>query len=348
MKKKIITVTALTLVISGSTTYISSANTDDKNKQIIDNRIMETKNLSTSYFMFKNIWGGESLKIEFDTSKMQINAIAKSGNFSNSNDNFTFSIIDENTAKPLIQEKSDTKYVKDFVDKVNNKSFKYGDIIALNINSSSGLSSPMIYLDEKTISTNCVGKTQYFEITEEGIVNYTPNIKVKPIKILGQESVRKTTISGTSYENTDILAIVEGKKFLAKTDEKGEFNIDLECENGFTANTAIELSVGELKVKVYPELLEQKNMKQETNTGYSYILNADIETLTSPFEGEILYARNLLSEDGKKAWDIAYKELLKYDNTENKYPRDSEGNVEFYVDYESHGIKITKDEAQYI
>ena len=349
MKKKILTVTALTLAISGSNAYISSANTtEDQNNATIESSIVEPKKLINSYFMFKNIWGGESLKLEFDMSNMQINAIAKSGNFSNSNDNFKFSVVDKDTAKSLIKESADTKYVSDFVNKVNNKSFKIGDIIVLNINRSSGLSNPKIISDSKTISTDCVGKLQYFEVTENGIVNYTPNIKVKPFKILGQGSVKKAIISGTSYKNADILANIDNKTFSAKTNENGEFSIDIESENGFSAYTCIELSVGDLKTKVYPELLEQKNMKQETNTGYRYVLNADIDTLTSPFDGEILYSKNLLSEDGQKAWDIAYKELLKYDNTENKYPRDSEGNVEFYVDYESHNIKITKDEAQYI
>ncbi|MGL5084732.1 MAG: putative mucin/carbohydrate-binding domain-containing protein, partial [Clostridium sp.] len=132
------------------------------------------------------------------------------------------------------------------------------------------------------------------------------------------------------------------------SNENGEFTVDIESEVGFTAHTAIEVRVGEVETIVYPQLAVEKNMKQETNTGYSYILNADLETLTTTFESDILYGRTLLSEDGKKAWDIAYKALLKYENVDDKYPRDSSGNVQFYVDYESQGLKISRDDAQYI
>lgn len=92
----------------------------------------------------------------------------------------------------------------------------------------------------------------------------------------------------------------------------------------------------------------KENIKKETITGYKYILNANLEQLTKPFDSEIYYAKTLLSEDGKRAWDLAYETLLKYDNSDNKYPKDSSGNTIVSIDYVSNGINITSDDAQKI
>ncbi|MGL5351987.1 MAG: transglutaminase domain-containing protein, partial [Clostridium sp.] len=369
MKKKILTATILSSIILGATTYIASATnlnlslysgiggeglyTIEKTEYLksINGSVLNNNpelNKENPYFMFKNVWGGDSLKILFDKNTMKINGIAKSGDLSNSNDNFSFKIIDNESKEALINESANSIKVTDFISKINGKEFKYGDIVELNVKSSSGLKSPSLYSEEKVLGTNCINKDQYFKITEKGLENYVPNINVSPIEILGQEMLRNITITGTSDPNLNILVLVEGKEFLTTSNENGEFTVDIESEAGFTAHTAIEVRVGEVESIVYPQLSSEKNMKQETNTGYSYTLNADLETLTTAFESNILYGRTLLSEDGKKAWDIAYKALLKYENIEDKYPRDSAGNVQFYVDYESHGIKITSKDAQYI
>lgn len=351
MKRNFVKAIAIGLVISGVTSSVANASTIIDYSEVDSTgakRSIEAKTFSNSYFAFKNIWGGSALKLEFDNSTMKINAVSQSGNFGNSNDNFIFKVIDRSTKEAIINESAASKYVGDFVNKVNGKDFKYGDIISLNIASASGLKSPTLFTQDKSVGTNCVNKSQYFEISEEGIVDYIPDTKVSPLKILGAGIVKETTLTGVTAPKVNIKVVVEGREFKTISNENGEFSVNIESNEGFTAHTKIEVNTGEIKVDVYPEVLNQKNLKQETNTGYSYILNADLETLTTPFDGNILYGRSLLSENGKKAWDIAYKSLLKYDNTEDKYPRDSEGNVEFYMDYESHGITISEEEAQYI
>ena len=347
MNKKIITLLALSMVIAGTPTYHAHANSKQPNDNI-ETMVNDQQTVGSTYFLFKNIWGGESLQLAFDLQTMTIQATAKSGNFSNADNNFTLQLIDATSATQLISVQANTKYVRDFVTKIHNQSFKLGDIVALNIDPTSGMSSPSVYVDSVATGTNCVGKTQYFTITTQGLQPYTPNIQVNPIKILGQELIHTTTISGTTYQNAEISATVEGQTFTTVADASGAFQLEIHSEQGFTARTAIQLHVSELQITVYPDLLAQQNMYQETNTGYQYVLNADLQTLTTPFPSEIMYGRNLLSESGKKAWDIAYAALLKYDNTADAYPRDSAGNVEFYVDYESHGIQISANEAQYI
>lgn len=82
-------------------------------------------------------------------------------------------------------------------------------------------------------------------------------------------------------------------------------------------------------------------------TNYDKImLNADLKYLTKPFSSDMYYGRTLLSEDGKKAWDISLQALLEFDNTDNKYnDRDSEGNVIVPIDYEKYNIKPTVKDA---
>ncbi|MGL5084704.1 MAG: hypothetical protein ACRC68_03155, partial [Clostridium sp.] len=291
MKKKILTVAVLSSVILGTTNYITSATNlnlglysglgnkslyNIEKTQYLKNvssdvvRVNPELNTENPYFMFKNIWGGDSLKILFDKDSMKIKGIAKSGNLSNSNDNFTFKVIDNESKDALINENSSSIYVKDFISKINDKEFKYGDIVELNVKSSSGLKNPSLYSEEKTSGTNCVNKDQYFKITEKGLENYVPNINVSPIQILGQEILNKIKITGTADPNLNILVLVEGKEYLTTANEEGEFTVDIESEVGFTAHTAIEVRVGEVETIVYPQLAVEKNMKQETNTGYSY------------------------------------------------------------------------------
>ncbi|MGL6228739.1 MAG: putative mucin/carbohydrate-binding domain-containing protein, partial [Culicoidibacterales bacterium] len=309
----------------------------------------ETSNsLATNYFLFKNIWGGEALKLAFNPETMQIQATARSGNFSNADQNLTLSIIDSESAQILIEEVANTKYVADFVTKINGKTFKYGDILALNIHADSKLSNPTLYGTDKNSSANCIGKNQYFQITPDGIVNYTANIHVEPLEILGQGVVHSTVLTGQTYTNAEVSVSVDGQTFTAQANDDGVFTVEIHSQPGFNAHTIIRVNVGGFEVSVNPQLLTAKNLVQQTNTGYSYVLNADLETLTTPFADHVLYGRSLLSDEGKKAWDLAYRLLLNYDNSADEYPRDGSGNVRFYVDYAAHGIEITKTEAQYI
>ncbi|MGL4973292.1 MAG: hypothetical protein ACRC6H_09135 [Culicoidibacterales bacterium] len=115
MKKKIIAAVALSIVISASMTIPTWAT---QQPLLQTEGISETSNsLATNYFLFKNIWNGEALKLAFNPETMQIQATARSGNFSNADQNLTLSIIDSENAQILVEEVANTKYVADFVKK---------------------------------------------------------------------------------------------------------------------------------------------------------------------------------------------------------------------------------------
>lgn len=332
---------------TGDNIVVENNSNATKSTNIPDNK-PEVKEFDNSYLNFKNIWGGNSLKILFNQSTMKIEAIRESGNFGNSNNNFIFKLINKKTGQAILNKTADSKYVENFVSKINNVAFNYGDIIALNINKSSGLSNPTLYSNKNSTRTDCIDKTQYFEITKSGLVSYTPDINIKPLNILGEGNVTSATILGTTNPGNKVCVSVDGNSYYGVADSNGNFSINIIDKKGFDATTPIYVSVGEFKVSVYPQLLNKENMNQETITGYKYILNANLNELTKPTNSEIYYARTLLSEEGQKAWDLAYKTLLNYDNSENKYPRDSQENTIVSIDYASKGININADDAQKI
>lgn len=58
-----------------------------------------------------------------------------------------------------------------------------------------------------------------------------------------------------------------------------------------------------------------------------------IDELTKPLDSDLYYGRTLLTEEGQKAWDYAIQVLLNYDNSENLYSKDSNGNTIVTIDY---------------
>ena len=365
MRKKSISLLIISAIAFTSfTSQISYADTVDKtktgDKAVVESNLDTTTNTNVeasepekkvfdnSYINFKNIWGGNSLKILFNQNTMKIEAISESGNFGNSDNNFTFKLITKKSGQAVLDATANSKYVKDFVSKINDASFNYGDVVALNINKSSGLSNPTLYSSGTSTRTDCIEKTQYFEITKEGLVNYTPSIDVKPLNILGEGTIVSANVLGTTEPGNKVCVSVDDNKFYGNADSKGNFSITITDDKGLNANTPIYVSIGEFNVSIYPQLLNKENMKQETVTGYKYILNADLNELTKPFDSEVYYARILLSEDGQRAWDLAYKTLLNYDNSDDKYPRDSQGNTIVSIDYASQGININTDDSQKI
>ncbi len=309
---------------------------------------LEITHLENPYINFLNIWGGNSLKITFNYTTMKIEAYAESGNFGDSENNFTFMTISKSTGEALLNVSANSKYVSQFTQKINGAGFSFGDIMALNINPSSGLRNPTLNSRGSSSTTNCIGKAQYFAITPNGLESYTPHINVEPLQILGEGLVTEATVKGTTLAGNTVSVSVNGQTFSGVAGTDGQYTISVSDKAGFTVTTPLIVSVGEFKVEQYPELLPKNNLPQETITGYRYMLNAGLNYLTSPFPDEILYATTRLSPEAVKAWNLVYRALLNYDNTANSYPRDSGGNVILYVDYESHGIKITGNDAQMI
>lgn len=81
------------------------------------------------------------------------------------------------------------------------------------------------------------------------------------------------------------------------------------------------------------------------SNGYM-VLNATQDQVNLPFDGELYYGRSLLTEEGKKAWDIIIKELLafspskKYNKNGVYYSTVSDGNGKMMFDLNRLGVKV--------
>lgn len=326
--------------------------------------------LQDSYILFYNIWWGEAVSITFDTSLMKLNATSKSGDFSSKNEiYFTLELISLVQKKILSSITASGIHTTPFVKLINNLSFNYGDILSIrttgilkepfisngdnlnlaNCHNSWGKSLAILLgEDGVTSSSNCANIPEYFLITPKGLVQYTPTISIDPLNILGRCSVTQTTLSGISYANSPILVSVDNNIFTTSTDGNGYFSLLISTVMGFSSLTKIIINVLGFELIVYPQLLPDKNLPQQTVSGFKYLLNADAKILTTPFDNALYYGRSILSSHGKKAWDLSYSILLKYNNSNDEYPRDSSGNTIVYVDYSKFNILITSDEAEMI
>lgn len=77
-------------------------------------------------------------------------------------------------------------------------------------------------------------------------------------------------------------------------------------------------------------------------------VNMTLEELTQPFAADLYYGRKLLSSEGQKAWDLALKTLLEYDNSANDLPRDKSNNTIIRLNYADAGIYPTPDDCNKI
>lgn len=82
------------------------------------------------------------------------------------------------------------------------------------------------------------------------------------------------------------------------------------------------------------------NTNYSSGTDYSFDVN-------KAFDADLYYARSILNNEGKKAWDVALDTLLSYDNSDNKYTI-KDGNAAVTINYKELGINIDKTQAQYV
>ncbi|MGL5415180.1 MAG: hypothetical protein ACRDAU_05940 [Clostridium sp.] len=329
-----------------------------------------TTSLQSSSIIFFNVWWGESVEIRFDISTMELIATSKSINFSSKEETyFTFSLISPSQRKILYNQVASGLYTKPFVDSINNFPFNYGDIISLTTNGilknpiiSNGNNENLaqcnnswgkglaILIDESnaSIPSSCTNIPEYFMITEQGLVRYIPSISIDFLNILGERTITRTTISGKAYKNSPVSITVDNKVFNGFTNTTGYFSIPISSLFGFTTLTKIIINIIGFETVVYPSFSNTKNIRLQTLSGFNYILNADLSVLTTPFNEHLYYGRSILSSHGKKAWDLAYSTLLKYDNSYNNYPRDSSGNTIVSIDYSTHNLNITATDAEMI
>ena len=153
---------------------------------------------------------------------------------------FKFSVIDSKTGDYKYSfsttNLNDSNY---FVNNINGKSFFYGDIIEITYNPS--LINVGIENGEKSIENQEL-RTQYFEITDKGLVDVNNRfVSINPVKILG-EGTNKTTIQGNVKPNESVNISLDGKNFSGKADAQGKFSINITNLTNFNNDTKIVVS----------------------------------------------------------------------------------------------------------
>lgn len=153
---------------------------------------------------------------------------------------FKFSVIDSKTGDYKYSfsttNLNDSNY---FVNNINDKSFLNGDIIEMTYNPS--LINVGIENGEKSIENQEL-RTQYFEITDKGLVDVNNRfVSINPVKILG-EGTNKTTIQGNVKPNESVNISLDGKNFSGKADAQGKFSINITNLTNFNNDTKIVVS----------------------------------------------------------------------------------------------------------
>ena len=131
--------------------------------------------------------------------------------------------------------------VSNMVDQINNKAYTNGDIVKISYDPS--YTKVDIYSGTTNIG-NSTGATEYFEISNGGLVNLNNKfIQVQPVDILGTSgSVTKTNVEGTASANATVTISVGGQTFTGTTNSNGDFDIPVTDANGFTSNTDITIT----------------------------------------------------------------------------------------------------------
>ena len=91
-----------------------------------------------------------------------------------------------------------------------------------------------------------------------------------------------------------------------------------------------------------PVISEHMNNKADVK------INLSLEDLITPFPDDLYYGRKLLTSEGQKAWDLALKVLLEYDNSDGALPRDKQNNTILTLNYAEAGIYPTADDCNKI
>lgn len=199
-----------------------------------------------------NGWGTDAINIKFNPETMKINTSGynlflgdKSGNSF-----LGFSLYNGNTGD-LIQSTvlKGTDNTTALSNALENKSFKFGEIVGINFDSSQG--NIAVYNGAKSMG-NKTGATEYFKITQNGLVPFENNLKIEPLNVLTNVPMKTLDIKGSTTANTNISISLNGKTFTGVSNSNGEFSINVTSDKIITGQTPINIKAnGEIEETVY-------------------------------------------------------------------------------------------------
>ena len=295
---------------------------------------------------FTNIWGGPSAILTFDYSTMKMSVTKRSGDFSSNGNLFTMKLYKNGETTPYYTYNQDSNHVQPFLNAVNQKPFSVGDVFSFKLNNGQGNLSGKVKFDlnGKTI-TIPVNENLFFRITDKGIVEENNIISINPMDVLNSYDVKSFPLSGKTLPNKEVRVFVgdDENPSVVTSDSEGNFSLTVDTHIPLTTSTPIKVMVGDFSKTVYANISSQPSMTFKTVTGYEYIINADLEEIKKPFKHELLYGYSLLSDDAKKAWDLAVEGIL----NAKEYKKYKNG-TDYYVDVYYPGLNITKNDVNLI
>lgn len=208
--------------------------------------------IENSSISLKNHWGKISGKITFDPVTMKLSVSGDANNLgTNSSPFISISTYDTSNSTQLSSFLFNGNTTsRDFISKLNNQSFKFGDVIGINYIPSEG----HVYVENGSSSIgNTTGNMEYFQITKNGLVAYSPKTEINPVNVLTTKAVNSATITGISLPNRSVTVTVNGESFNSITSSTGKFTVNVNSSSPLTSNTAINVSVnGTIPMTIYP------------------------------------------------------------------------------------------------
>lgn len=119
----------------------------------------------------------------------------------------------------------------------------------------------------------------------------------------------------------------------------------------FILLTVLIFSISVLSIPevVFAEQTQHPEIPSHMNNTSEIGINLSLSEVVKPLPEEQYYGRQLLSENGKKAWDYVVELLLDYDNSDDSLQRDAYGNTIIDVNYqETIGVLPTESDAKQI
>ncbi|MGL4849001.1 MAG: hypothetical protein ACRC28_08730 [Clostridium sp.] len=198
----------------------------------------------------------------FYGNKMNISLLSKDG-----------SLIKSVTSKNLAE-------IQDFSNSLNGLKFTEGDILKIKYDKNFG---DVNVLENKKEIGNTTGNTEYFEITNKGLVNVTDKFaQVNPLEILNGNKVTEATLSGQAGKDEEVTVNVNGQKFTGKTDSTGNYSINIKDDKGFSLNTNIEvLANGYLETTINPTYENNMGLQNSSINLYTNGYTIELSNLGS-------------------------------------------------------------------
>ena len=237
--------TQITVFVAGEEEQTLNPTLNPNIYKIVKNNIILMGNWYGSIYKTANI--------SFNPENMKLNITGNMVDYfsSGSGKAFEMSLYSKDGSLIKTETFNNSSQTQDLYNDFNNLGFSYGDIIKINC-LGAGQVKVSNYNGENSYLVN---KSIQMTITQNGLVPCNmQQIKINPFAVLGSGKVTSGTLTGTiGTPNQVVNVIVDGKTFSGKSNDKGDFSINISDANGFLSTTNILVeSSGEIAATIKP------------------------------------------------------------------------------------------------